>query len=79
MECVALLRALGVTIPIFGITANALLEDQQRFVKAGVTAVVTKPMQKKQLVDMIATVRRIREEQRKCTDIQRSTGQEIAR
>ena len=65
VECVAQLRALGVTIPIFGITANALLEDQQRFVAAGVTAVITKPMQKKQLVDMIATVRRIKDEQRK--------------
>ena len=60
-----MLRALGVTIPIFGITANALLEDQQRFVAAGVTAVVTKPMQKKQLVDMIATVKKLKEEQRR--------------
>ena len=75
VECVAQLRALGVSIPIFGITANALLEDQQRFVKAGVTAVVTKPMQKKQLVDMIATVRKIKEEQKKMLVKEKAEGE----
>ena len=63
VECVAALRALGVAIPVFGITANALLEDQQRFMRAGVTAVVTKPMKKAQLVGMIDTAKGIRAKQ----------------
>jgi CheY-like chemotaxis protein len=61
VECVQALRALGLSIPIFGITANALMEDQQRFLRAGATAVVTKPMQKRQLVDMIATARQYKD------------------
>ena len=63
VECVAALRALGITIPVFGVTANALLEDQQRFVRAGVTAVVTKPMTKKQVMDMVATARQMKKMQ----------------
>ena len=61
VECCAALRALGVSIPVFGITANALLEDQQSFVRAGVTAVVTKPMKKTQLIEMIATAKQARD------------------
>ena len=61
VECVQALRALGLRIPIFGITANALIEDQQRFLRSGATAVVTKPMQKRQLVEMIATARHYRD------------------
>ena len=71
---------LGVSIPVFGITANALLEDQQRFMRAGVTAVVTKPMKKTQLVDMIATAKQPRELKLRAADkAEGDPQQEVAR
>ena len=78
VECVAALRALGITIPVFGVTANALLEDQQRFVRAGATAVVTKPMTKKQVMVMVATASQIKEEAGKAQAIAvRTTGEGV--
>jgi CheY-like chemotaxis protein len=39
------LRAMGVNIPIIAVTGNALQEDKELFMKAGVDAVLTKPLQ----------------------------------
>ena len=46
VEATARLRELGLAIPIFGVTGNALLSDQARFMAAGVTKVYTKPVTK---------------------------------
>jgi len=43
-QATAALREMGVTIPIVALTGNALVDDQRRFVDAGVTAVLTKPV-----------------------------------
>lgn len=43
--CAAALRARGVTVPIFGVTGDALAEDRREFVAAGATDVITKPIQ----------------------------------
>ena len=46
VECVEALRDMGVTVPVFGVTGNALLSDQARFMAAGATKVFTKPVSK---------------------------------
>ena len=38
------MRRLGVTCPIIGVTANALLSDQAEFIACGLDALVTKPV-----------------------------------
>ena len=43
-ECVRRLRAEGVTIPIVGVTGNALSEDRQHFLSCGVDVVLPKPV-----------------------------------
>jgi len=46
VETTAALRSMDITIPIFGVTGNALLADQERFLSAGATKVLLKPVNK---------------------------------
>jgi CheY-like chemotaxis protein len=39
------LRAMGINIPIIAVTGNALQEDKELFMKAGVDEILTKPLQ----------------------------------
>jgi CheY-like chemotaxis protein len=48
------LRAMGVTAPIFGVTGDALEEDQRAFRAAGVDAVLPKPVTVEALVALLA-------------------------
>ena len=57
VETTSHLRELGVTVPIFGVTGNALLSDQARFVAAGVTKVVTKPISKASIIAAVQIAR----------------------
>ena len=57
VECVERLRAMGATLAIFGVTGNALAEDQERFLRAGANKVFTKPTAKHTLIHAIQTVR----------------------
>ena len=49
-EMVSALRARGCQLPIIGITGNTLPEDIERFISAGVHAVVTKPVRMPELL-----------------------------
>jgi CheY-like chemotaxis protein len=50
------LRASGSTVPIIGITGNALEEDIAEFKKAGANCVLTKPIQVSKLRDILSQV-----------------------
>ena len=43
-ECVSRLRESGLTVPVIGVTGNALSEDRLAFTAAGASAVVSKPV-----------------------------------
>lgn len=43
-ETCSMLRAMGVTIPIIGLTGNALDIEQREFLASGLTALLTKPL-----------------------------------
>jgi CheY-like chemotaxis protein len=49
-EMVAALRGAGSALPVIGVTDNALPADVQRFLDAGASAVVTKPVRMQQLL-----------------------------
>ncbi len=49
------LRAMGVTSPIVALTANAMVEQHQEFLDAGADAVLTKPVEIKALISMLAS------------------------
>jgi osomolarity two-component system sensor histidine kinase SLN1 len=48
---------MGVTVPVFGVTGNALLSDQARFMAAGVTKVFTKPVSKASITAAVQLAR----------------------
>jgi len=43
-EATAALREMGVTIPVLALTGNALMDDQNRFTRAGANAILIKPV-----------------------------------
>ena len=43
------LRAMNITIPIVGLTGNAMIDDIREFLNVGVNAVLTKPVQQNEL------------------------------
>ena len=50
IEATRQLRAMGVTIPIYAVTGNAMAEDTAEFLRAGATPpILTKPVQQKEL------------------------------
>ena len=50
IEATRRLRSLGVTIPIYAVTGNAMAEDTAEFLRAGATSpILTKPVQQKEL------------------------------
>ena len=49
------MRQLGVRCPIIGVTANALLRDQQDFIDCGLDDLVTKPVNVQRLMQAIQT------------------------
>lgn len=53
-KATAALRALGLTVPIVGVTGNALLEDQESFINAGANEVVCKPVTRDRLMQTLA-------------------------
>ncbi|KAJ3294330.1 HisKA [Borealophlyctis nickersoniae] len=55
-EAVAELRARGFTLPVIGITGNALKEDQDSFMAAGANLVITKPLAKDKLVNALRLI-----------------------
>ncbi|KAI8907070.1 hypothetical protein DFJ77DRAFT_188560 [Powellomyces hirtus] len=50
VDAVAQLRRLGISVPVVGITGNALKEDQDQFLASGADMVITKPLKKEMLV-----------------------------
>jgi CheY-like chemotaxis protein len=52
-EMVAALKRAGVVLPVIGVTGNALPADVQRFLDAGASAVVTKPVRVAQLLQAL--------------------------
>lgn len=55
-DMVTAARAAGSATPIIGITGNALPEDVQRFIDAGVQDVMVKPVRVPRLVDILRAV-----------------------
>jgi CheY-like chemotaxis protein len=55
LEATRRLRAMGVKAPIVALTANAMSEQQEEFLDAGADAVLTKPVEYKALVSMLAS------------------------
>ena len=53
-EAVRAMRKLGVQCPIIGITANAVLVDQQQFCDCGLNGLITKPVETTKLLHMIS-------------------------
>ena len=51
VDATAALRELGLTVPVFGVTGNALLSDQARFLCAGATKVLLKPVSKSSVAE----------------------------
>lgn len=49
-EATRLIRRLGFTKPIFGVTGNALEEDIVLFLNSGVNCVIIKPLTKEKLI-----------------------------
>ena len=50
IEATRQLRAMGVSLPIYAVTGNAMAEDTAEFLRAGANApVLTKPIQQKEL------------------------------
>jgi signal transduction histidine kinase len=54
VEATRHLRKIGLQIPIIAVTGNALDEDKQEFLAAGATAVLTKPIDHRNLLQTIA-------------------------
>lgn len=54
LQAARLLRMMGYSAPVIGVTGNALLRDQHRFLRAGVSAVLTKPVNLDQMLVTIA-------------------------
>lgn len=50
--------AQAVSLPIVGLTANAYLEDRQQCLDAGMSDVLTKPIERRQLIEAVAQWRR---------------------
>ena len=56
IEATRQLRAMGVSIPIYAVTGNAMAEDTQEFLRAGANSpVLTKPVQQRELKKIIET------------------------
>ena len=50
IEATRQLRAMGLTIPIYAVTGNAMAEDTAEFLSAGANSpILTKPVQQKEL------------------------------
>lgn len=57
------LRSIGIDVPIIGVTANALSEDQSAFIRAGANEIITKPIDKKKLRVALESYAKKRHEQ----------------
>lgn len=56
-EAVAVLRQqYKITVPVVGITGNALKEDQDQFVAAGADLVITKPLARGKLIGALGLI-----------------------
>jgi len=55
VEATQILRQHGVLLPIIAVTGNALAEDVNAFIAAGASHVLTKPINRKKLHDVLAT------------------------
>jgi CheY-like chemotaxis protein len=56
-DATAELRALGIHIPVIGITGNALPEDRAHFINAGADCVLTKPLDVRKLAVALSEFR----------------------
>jgi signal transduction histidine kinase len=54
IQATRLMRQLGVGVPIIAVTGNALAEDQAEFMLSGINDFLTKPVQKKRLISVLA-------------------------
>ncbi len=55
LEATRELRAMGISIPIVGLTGNALDSDRNQFLAAGIDEFFTKPISRHQLVRLLET------------------------
>ena len=53
VSATASLRSLGITIPIIGVTGNSLAEDINAFMAAGAQKILTKPVSRLQLLQVL--------------------------
>lgn len=53
VSCARKLRAEGATVPIIGVTANAMLDEERRCVEAGMNAWLVKPIELPTLVEIL--------------------------
>lgn len=59
-EATMAIRAAGIRVPVIAVTGNALDEDQRRFVDAGASTVLTKPVRREVLEQVLREVRFLR-------------------
>jgi CheY-like chemotaxis protein len=52
-QAARILRHIGVTLPIIGVSANALAEDRRAFIAAGADAFVSKPVDMQALTELL--------------------------
>jgi signal transduction histidine kinase/CheY-like chemotaxis protein len=55
-DATRLLRAQGVTVPIYALTAAVTMEDQQRCLSSGMTGVLSKPLRPERLLELFGSV-----------------------
>jgi PAS domain S-box-containing protein len=57
VEACKRVRAMGLTIPIYALTADAMKGDRERFVSAGMDGYLSKPLVEKELVQLLLNTR----------------------
>ncbi|KAJ3033416.1 hypothetical protein HDV00_006382 [Rhizophlyctis rosea] len=64
VECIRRVRELGVEVFACGVTGNAMKEDQEEFFDAGIDRILTKPVQERNVREVIETVLEMKRKER---------------